>query len=581
MKLRGTLILFGIALVLFIFVYAFELRKPGGTDENGKNLGKKLMIQQDSVSKIELSYANSEYETIISSKDASGNWQIEKPISARADKKEIDKIISSVIGKSIQSTLKEQVAVAEYGLDNPRVTATFYLKDGDSKTLLLGNTVPTGNYAYAQQKSESEIIIVPASLADDLTRFVADIRDKSVISLEKSAIQRIKMQHSGQKSIICEQKRSNWEITAPMTIKADNNAVDKIISDLIDLKVEKFVDDNPADLSVYGLSQPQLEIVLTTTEGLDKSLLIGKQENDQLYAKIASENPVFLISSNIVIPDDPNDLRDRTVIAFDKDAVDKLELKNPKNSIVIEKKAEGTETIWEITAPVKVKADKSKIEGILNELDSLRIRDFVSDKPENLAMYGLSQPQIQITLSIKGFEPKTLVLGQKIGESVYAKTASVSSVYTLDAVMFTELNKGIMELRDLQVMKFKTDDVKRMELKKKSGNIAFIRQERDWRIVEPTKEKANSYEINNILNKLSDLKTDKFLADGSSEYGLVQPEVEVTLTFANNSVKKLVVGKKLADGNSAYAKVDKDIFIIGKDVVDELMKDVKELREGN
>lgn len=178
MKLKSTLLLLGIALGLFIFVYTVEFKKPKDSETQSKNLGKKMMIQHDRIVKISLDYADAEYENIICSKDADGNWQIEKPINAKADQKEMDRIIYSVIGKNIQRILKDQESVIEYGLDNPKITAIFHLEDGEAKTLLVGNMVPTGNYVYIQQESKSEILLVPASIADDLTKKIDELQEK-------------------------------------------------------------------------------------------------------------------------------------------------------------------------------------------------------------------------------------------------------------------------------------------------------------------------------------------------------------------------------------------------------------------
>jgi hypothetical protein len=98
--------------------------------------------------------------------------------------------------------------------------------------------------------------------------------------------------------------------------------------------------------------------------------------------------------------------------------------------------------------------------------------------------------------------------------------------------------------------------------------------------VEPIKQKAKDSEINDILNKLSDLKAEKFVSE-TSGYGLDRPEAEATLTFEDNKINKLLVGKKIPYGDSFYAKIDKEdtVFVIGKAVVDELTKDVNRIRE--
>ncbi len=176
MKFRNTLILFGVVILLFGFVYIFEIRGPKEPSGKSKYLGEMLLMGKGDIDRVELAYSDPEYENIAFFRDTGGQWQIERPLRANADQKIIDKLISNTVSKNILSTLKDPLGLAEYGLDNPRVVAKFQLKDGTSRTLLLGNTVPTGNYVYTKQESAPDISLVPASIVGDLTKEPLDFR---------------------------------------------------------------------------------------------------------------------------------------------------------------------------------------------------------------------------------------------------------------------------------------------------------------------------------------------------------------------------------------------------------------------
>lgn len=593
MKFKSTLILLIIVLVLFAFVYFFEIRKPKESTGEDKSLGKLLSLVKEDVSKVELAYSNPNYEKILCSKDDAGGWQIEQPLKAKADQKLMDRLISDTVGKNVQQTLKEAGDISEYGLDNPRVTATFYLQDGTSRTIMLGDTVPTGNYTYIKQKSIPDISLVPASIADDLTKFVSDLRDRTVMALDKSDIKRLQLKYSDRGNIVCEKAETEWNLLEPLVARGEKGAIEKIISDLTDLKVDRFVTEEAEDVSIYGLSQPQIEVTVSLDDGTEKGLLIGREEGGSVYVKRASDKAVYSVNSEIIdkLKKEASDLRDRTVVAFDRNLVEKLELKSSGRSVVMEKKLEESkadfvrpEESWEITEPDVVKADKSTVDEILKKLDELKVDEFASDDPKDLRIYGLSQPQIQAVVSARGSEPKTLLVGKKTGESVYVKTASGKSVYLVDGSIVDDLSKGLLDLRDKEVLDFTHGYVKRLELKRKDKTIVCIRQEHDWRIIEPVKQKAENYKVDNILSKIDEMKAEKFVAEEASqlsEYGLDQPDVEVTLTFKDDRTEKLLVGKKLPDSESAYGKLasGKVVFVIPKDVLDELNKDVDDIRE--
>ena len=613
MKFRNTLILFGVVLILFAFVYVFEIRKPEEPTGKSNNLGKMLLVEDvehaaslfiRDVNRVELSYADPSYQKIVCFKDDNAQWQIEQPLRAKADQKRMNRLISDVMSKNIQNTLKDPEELAEYGLANPRVAATFHLRDGTFRTLLLGNTVPTGNYVYVKQESLPDISLVPASAADDLTKFVSDLRDRTVIALKQSDVQKIRLRYVSSvgasrrqalQTIVCEKEGFKWKLVEPTTAKADTNAVEKIISDVKDLRIERFVAEAPDDLSIYGLSQPQIEVIMSLDK--DKTLLIGRKEGSLVYAKTGSDDPVFMVNAEIVdkLRKQPADLRDRTITAFDRKAVEKLELEYPEHSIIIEKRAdesqpEAGEKVWGITEPIKAKADESQIDEVLQRLHELKVARFVSDEGQPAAVehaaslfkYGLTEPRIRVIIFSSGSEPNTLLVGKEAGELVYVKTASVASVYLVDTGIVDKLSKTALNLRDRQMMEFKSDDVKRIQMKRKDKTIVCIKQERDWRIVEPIREKAKNYEINDILIKLGDLRAEAFVVEKAaqlSEYGLHQPDVEVMVTFKDDGTETLLVGNNIPDSGSAYAKnLDEDvIFVIEKDAVDELKKDLDEM----
>ena len=98
------------------------------------------------------------------------------------------------------------------------------------------------------------------------------------------------------------------------------------------------------------------------------------------------------------------------------------------------------------------------------------------------------------------------------------------------------------------------------------------------------REKAKNYQVMDILRKLENLKAEELIKEKTErllEFGLDQPDVEITLTLEDDSAKTLLVGDKIPRTDSYCAKVaDSDIiFTIKKDVVDELEKDLSEIRE--
>ncbi len=251
--------------------------------------------------------------------------------------------------------------------------------------------------------------------------------------------------------------------------------------------------------------------------------------------------------------------------------------------LMLQKKTDAAEETWEMSGPTKIKVDKKRIDETLQRLNGLEADEFVDDVTD-IAKYGLAPPQKQVTIFLKDAETTRLLFGKRVNRSVYVKTGSSETVYLIDVSIRDVLPIDALHFRDSQMMEFDRNDVKRIELKGKEETIVCIKQERDWRIVEPIREKAKNYQVIDILRKLDSLKAEKFVAEKAtrlSEYGLDQPDVKATVTLKDDSTKTLLVGDTLPDSNSFYAKdADADvIFVIEKDVVDELGKNLSTIKE--
>ncbi|MDQ1327290.1 MAG: hypothetical protein QG641_570 [Candidatus Poribacteria bacterium] len=173
MKFKTTLILFGIAIVLFAFVYAFELRKPKD-DKKSKNIETMLNISKDNLNRMEITYTTPKNYILKLSKNNNDQWQSQDTLESKPTLKAIHDTITSALERSIFDTVKEPGGLDEYGLAKPRVTVMFYFKNGTHRKIMLGSEVPIGNYVYIKEESTPDIYMVPASIVEDFTKLLRE-----------------------------------------------------------------------------------------------------------------------------------------------------------------------------------------------------------------------------------------------------------------------------------------------------------------------------------------------------------------------------------------------------------------------
>src|SRR5438445_3011486 len=100
---------------------------------------------------------------------------------------------------------------------------------------------------------------------------------------------------SGDRTTVQKQSGS-WQLTQPVTAKADEAEVSGITSGLSSLEVQRVVDEKPADLKEYGLAPPRIEVSFKAG-GQSRALQIGQKTptGTDLYAEVPGNRRVLLI----------------------------------------------------------------------------------------------------------------------------------------------------------------------------------------------------------------------------------------------------------------------------------------------
>jgi hypothetical protein len=594
MNFRNTLILLIVFALLLSTFLLLRGRKPE-KKRIEKNISETYAIKRGEIKKIKLSFKDENTRSFLLSKDAENRWQLADPIQAEAKQDEVEVLLDDLLNKRVKQTLENETNLSRFGLDKPTVQIELWTAgENPYKTFLIGDKA-VGYSVYVKEKSANSVITIESSALTDLSKPYTDFRDDTVIGFSPGDVKGITLSYPEQKPITCNlNSEGTWMVDVPsdsrvgiahLTAKADKTAIDDILDALKNLKVKVFEADGVTNLSQYGLDKPRIEATVILGENKNlKTLLVGKDvfETDRVYAKRQDSDSIFSVNKDIVakLTKEVYDLRDKTVIDFQRADVNKLQLNRGDRIIVCEKDNLGE---WKITQPTEYKADKDTIDNLLFELDSLKASEFVSDKPASLTPYGLDNPQNIVTLYESGkTEPKVLFSGKKQGEAVYVKTKDIDTVFLVKGSLLDKIEMGVAELRDKIVMKFDSDDAQKLELKRDNIAITCVKQGVNWRITIPSNEDADNSEVTGIINQLAELRVEKFVPDkpAAATMGLDKPQVQVTVTLKNNTAYKLSIGKSAGNQN-VYAKLEvpEELFLLSETTVKNLKKNLDDLRK--
>ena len=585
MSFRTTLIV-GLIFILAVVGYlVFKEVQPSKSKSELLDIKTAYNIQRDKITKIGLSYGDESLQPITLEKRGN-EWYLSEPVEAPADPDKIKYLMDDLLNKRIKMRFKTK-ELARYGLDKPQITLSIWTEgsgENPYKSFLIGHK-GVEYTVYAKEKGEPDVVIgIESSALDDFTKSPSDMRQRKIMRFASKDLDSIKIVRANMAEITLQKdEEGNWRMIEPVKSRADKDEVDKLAEAIRGIRVRVFEEDNPKDLSRYGLKKPSLQVEVKYGEST-KRLLIGSKdpETGRLYVKLASQPYVYSIDSDLLdkIPKEPFDLRDKTVISFQRFDADRLKLIRPDGKLALRKKGEAK---WEIEEPVKVEADEVAVDDLLFALDSLKAKGFVSEKAKELAKYGLERPRLEIQVQEVGKPDVYFVkVGGKTKDGYYVLGSYSNAVALISQDDFEKLNKGLLELRTKTVWDITTSDVAEVELKHDKTDVRCIRKGYDWHIVSPVKEKANNSEVNDILYEVHQLKALRFLPKprSLSQYGLDKPRVYLKMTMRDGRKSyELSLGKEKDGEIYAKASVSEYPFMVDKDVLEKLLKTVEDLRE--
>src|SRR5207244_4099799 len=115
----------------------------------------------------------------------------------------------------------------------------------------------------------------------------------------------------------------------------------------------------------------------------------------------------------------------------------------------------------------------------------------------------------------------------------YAKLQDNDQVFEIKADKLKDLFVAADTLRDAHLARFKTEDVRRVELSQSGQELVLVKDKEQWRLEKPMKADAENIKVTELCDKLSGLEArDKDVLDKADpkSYGLDKPAATVKLT---------------------------------------------------
>jgi hypothetical protein len=559
MRWQTTALLAVILLGLGAFYYVYEVRLAPEREKAEARKGRVFTAEPGDVTELDIRRGAERIRLV---REGDG-WRMAEPVATRGDRGTIDETVTTVVtAKMDREIAAAPSSLGDFGLATPAAEITAKLKDGKSLALQLGAKNPTGVWVYAKEPDKPAVFVLPEGVLRDATRPLADFRDKSVLAFDRNAVTGVEIA-ARDETIAIEPAggAGKWKITRPVALPADPDTVRDLLDKLGSARVKEFVAEAPPSLQPFGLDRP-LRIAVHTgrdKERATKTLLLGRLDDATkgLYAQRPGEPTVFLLPEEIdkAIPKNVAVLRDKTVVEFDRDKVNRVEIVSPRGPVTLARE----DNRWRIVAPQAMDADPVEVGAFLRALGELKAQAFVAEDVAGVTRY-LSKPEVQVTLTGEGGAATTVVLApspeRRGGKpSAYAAVAGRGPVALVDGSALTDVGRAAADLRDRTLVGgLEPKDVTKVTVKSGGKAVVIERSgDAEWRMVEPSKEIAKGARVDDLLYTLRGLKWKEVVApkaEDAARYGLDAPALEVALARADGSQIAVVQMGKQEDGRT-------------------------------
>jgi Domain of unknown function (DUF4340) len=407
---------------------------------------------------------------------------------------------------------------------------------------------------------------------------------KSPFNVKKDDITGLTLQNkSNPAPVVLDKQGVNWEISQPIQARADQSAVERIVDDLTDEKIERSF--SPTDsLAKYGLAPPTETITFQEKGGAKHTLALGDREfsGTLVYVLVDGSKQLGLLPVSIL--DESNQpvsqLRDRAVLDLNGGEVTAFSLQNSSGEVSL---AKDSSDKWRITKPQALGADSDSADALVNGLTTAKFTQVVSEKPDDLAKYGLAHPAITLDVTVKAGQQFHLLVGKKIDSDYYARDTARPMIFRIDSNLYTSLDKKLFDFRDKAILHFEPADYATVEIHNASGTIECTQQKDErWAIVEPAADKGKIIMNWKVFDPLQNARAAQIYEKPTAAIlaHLAKPAIEVTLT--DKSGKKTTISISAAVKDSVYARTSAGptVYELGKQILTDLGFKVSDLLAG-
>jgi hypothetical protein len=327
MKWRNPLAYLLVLLLLGGYYYYFEVVQEKQKEMAAMEAKKVFHFQAEGVSAFTIEPKGKETLKLRKEPD----WQVVAPIKAEADKSSVDDFLSALSKlEAERDVVNAPEDLRPFGLQEPSLAINF--QAGERKLeLLVGDKNPVGDGSYAKTSERPRVFLIAEGNRSALNRGLNELRRRQLFTFQLSDVAAVTVAwHDGNTiAVELEPNEREWKAPEDPKVRIKKSKMDNIIEQIHWLRAQSFLENEPGNLSSYGLEPPLATVTMRLKSGEKVVLSLAKKDKDaKQIAALSSQLPSPVqVAAGILndLPKDLGEVQDRSLLGFKPDATTQVD----------------------------------------------------------------------------------------------------------------------------------------------------------------------------------------------------------------------------------------------------------------
>lgn len=382
-RLQPTIIAFLVLVILLVYANYYEVDEvmPPGMQKPREI----LKLAPDKIDAISWE-SNGKIQLKLTKKE--GKFEIVEPGKFAVETAEIEGIIRHF------TELKSELVVVENATD----TASFALNENspqvkiqagnEIRELKLGAKSPVGGSFYLAVAGDPAVYLVPGYIRGDFYKSIHDLRRRDIFTRSLDNVDRIELGSGAEKIVLNKRDAIEWYLDEPVNLEADAEVIAGMIQAFQNLRISRFVEDEPKKPEDWGFASPSYRIALRNSSGEIFAIETGEYAGTETYYRQEGKPAIHAILNTDLekLKKSVNELRTKILPELEPAKLRKISLIEKGKEVVLVKKDKD----WEMNGKM---VESSLLDRFLGFYDQARVSMFIASDSEQLKKNGFAAPE--------------------------------------------------------------------------------------------------------------------------------------------------------------------------------------------